>query len=98
MKCSVCVRVEQLYGSSETVLPWLCECTVPRQSPLPEARIWRPANGRRQSSLGGGATPARGEACVQTLLLEKKKRVRIGRILVPKIGAELRQRWLDAQK
>ena len=97
MNCDVCQTVYRIYGTTESVAPWLCQCPAPRQSPLPETRIWRPANGRRQSSCGGGATPARGEACVQTLFFAKKKRISFGRLLTPKISAAMRKRWLDAQ-
>ena len=35
---------------------------------------------------------------LQQILVEVKPRRRIGRLLVPPIGAKLRKRWLDAQK
>ena len=37
--CETCTRVNEIYGSTETVAPWLCECrTATAQSSLPVAK------------------------------------------------------------
>jgi len=69
-KCDTCSSLLEIYGSCESVAPWLCECAE---------------KSAEQSSL-------------QQTLVEVKPRRRIGRLLVPKIGAKLRKQWLDAQK
>ena len=38
------------------------------------------------------------QSSLQQTLVEVKPRRRIGRLLVPQIGAKLRKQWLDAQK
>ena len=67
--CSTCLNLVAIYGTSENVAPWLCECK----------EIFA-----AQSSL-------------QQTIVPVKKTIRI-HPLVPRIGAALRRRWLDAQK
>jgi hypothetical protein len=69
MKCAVCTNVLDIYGTLESIAPWLCECEEESAA---------------QSSQQ------------QTKLFEVKPRIRI-RPLVPKIGADLRKRWLKAK-
>jgi hypothetical protein len=69
MICDVCTNVLRIYGTLESIAPWLCECEEESAA---------------QSSQQ------------QTKLFEVRPRIRI-RPLVPKIGAELRKRWLRAK-
>jgi len=91
-KCKICLNVHDIYGSTETVAPWLCQCrTPPRQSSLPEARIWEPQMAEGKAALVAEPRPPVARPAQQTVFFKEKRKGQTIRILVPKMSERQRR-------